>query len=174
MTDPEPVPAPSAHSESPSSPRAQQEERVDAVARPLGSARHPEADAPTLQTTWRALQNAVRSRIAPEQFATWFRRAMLTHVDERVVRLAVQNPFTLEWIKSYYVGVIEESIVEVLGASRTLEFVVVPELMIPAAPDARADASGRRGEADAGGDRLTAEARGTSGDLPLLLRGLPI
>ena len=49
-----------------------------------------------------------------EQFATWFRRALLTHVDEKVVRLAVQNPFTLEWIKSYYVVVIEESIVEVL------------------------------------------------------------
>src|SRR5436190_9269099 len=159
MTDPEPVPAPSAHSESPSSPRAQQEERDDAVARPLGAARHSAQDAPSLQGTWRALQNAVRSRIAPEQFATWFRRAMLTYVDDKVVRLAVQNPFTLEWIKSYYVGVIEESIVEVIGHPRTLEFVVVPELMIPAAADVRTDASGRRGEADAGGDRLTAEAR---------------
>jgi chromosomal replication initiator protein len=153
MTDPEPVPAPSAHSESTSSSRAQHEERAEAGVRPLGSARL------SLPETWRALQNAVRSRIAPEQFATWFRRAMLTHVDDKVVRLAVQNPFTLEWIKSYYVGVIEESIVEVIGHPRTLEFVVVPELMIPAAVDARTDAAGRRGEADAGGDRLTAEAR---------------
>ncbi|MBL8858484.1 MAG: chromosomal replication initiator protein DnaA [Planctomycetes bacterium] len=91
---------------------------------------------------WRLVQNAVRARVAPEQFATWFRRATLDHVDEARVRLAVQNQFTREWIQSYYTRVIEEAIVEVLGSSRALEFVVNSELVLfnPVATPSPSDA----------------------------------
>jgi chromosomal replication initiator protein len=142
MTDSEPVPASSARP------------LEDAVSRETAAAR-PLVPRPSLADTWRELQNAVRSRIAPEQFATWFRRALLVHADDKTVRIAVQNPFTHEWIKSYYLGVIEESIVQVLGASRTLEFVVVPELLIATT----LDSGQKRAEADAKGERNGAEAR---------------
>jgi chromosomal replication initiator protein len=166
MTDPEPVPAPSTRSENADPqhdlhevrPEKAHDARRDPHGVPQGP-RHPAQQARSTQETWRALQSAVRSRVAPEQFATWFRRAMLTHVDDRVVRLAVQNPFTLEWLKSYYVPIIEESIVEVLGQPRTLEFVVVPELLIPATIETRSDAGAKRGDAAPSSEKPPAAAR---------------
>ena len=130
MHEIEPVPATS------SRPSAAADARSgDAAPTPRSLAAAPAATpAPASGTAnsdlWRLIQNAVRARVAPEQFATWFRRTTLDHVDEALVRLAVQNTFTREWIQSYYKAVIEAAIVEVLGSARTLEFVVNPELVL--------------------------------------------
>ena len=130
MHEIEPVPATS------SRPSAAADARSgDAAPTPRSLAAAPAATpAPASGTAnsdlWRLIQNAVRARVAPEQFATWFRRTTLDHVDEALVRLAVQNTFTREWIQSYYKAVIEAAIIEVLGSARTLEFVVNPELVL--------------------------------------------
>jgi chromosomal replication initiator protein len=78
---------------------------------------------------WRALQSAVRARVQPEQFETWFRRAALAHVDDTVLRIAVQNGFTRDWLTSYYRGIIDQAVQQVLGGPRTVEFTIDPELL---------------------------------------------
>jgi chromosomal replication initiator protein len=113
--------------------------------------------------SWRALQHAVRARIDPQQFATWFTRAGLAAVDEDLVRIAVQNPFTRDWIHAYYRGVLADSIVEVFGAPRRLEFVVDPELVVPAAT-----AEMMRGGAQATGqDELSRTVSSQGGPSPM-------
>lgn len=73
------------------------------------------APSPALADLWRTLQNAIRARVQPEQFETWFRRATLVHADGEQVRLAVQNGFTRDWLTSYYRDVLDQAIQQTLG-----------------------------------------------------------
>jgi chromosomal replication initiator protein len=72
----------------------------------------------------------------PEQFETWFRRAALASVDGEVLRIAVQNTFSRDWLRTYYGDVLAESAREVLHGTRRVEVTVDPELLLllPAAP----------------------------------------
>lgn len=79
---------------------------------------------------WSTLQSAIRARIQPEQFETWFRRALLVHVDGELVRIAVQNTFTRDWLVSYYRGVLEQAVAQTFGAPLRVEFVIDPELIV--------------------------------------------
>ncbi len=105
----------------------------------LSNVQRPEAAAPVprLGELWLALQNAVRARIQPEQFETWFRHAALLHVDEQVVRLAVQNSFARDWLNTYYLEMLGQAVHATLKGTRRIEFEVDPELVIsPAAEPA--------------------------------------
>ncbi|MBK7878745.1 MAG: chromosomal replication initiator protein DnaA [Planctomycetes bacterium] len=88
-----------------------------------------------LAELWRTLQNAIRARVQPEQFETWFRRATLVHADAEQVRLAVQNGFTRDWLTSYYRDVLDQAVQQTLGGPRRVEFVVDPELIVRASRD---------------------------------------
>lgn len=104
----------------------------------------PEVNPPELQETaapallnkeqlgdvWTKLRSAIRGRIQPEQFETWFRRADLESVGEERLCIAVQNGFSRDWLNSYYRDVIEESAQQVLARKLKVEFRVDHELTI--------------------------------------------
>ncbi len=100
----------------------------------LSPAAAPEGS--TKAALWEDLQRAIRSRMKPEQFETWFRRAALASVDADVLRIAVQNTFSRDWLRTYYSEVLAESAREVLREPRRVEVTVDPELLLalPAAP----------------------------------------
>lgn len=81
---------------------------------------------------WRTLQSAIRSRIQPEQFETWFRRATLVQADEELVRIAVQNTFSRDWLLTYYRDVVEVAVAQTFGSARRVEIVIDPELVVRA------------------------------------------
>lgn len=103
----------------------------------LSNAQRPEiaSRGPRLDELWLALQNAVRARIQPEQFETWFRRASLIHADDQTVRLAVQNTFTRDWLNSYYGDMLSDAVQATFNGPRQIEFSVDPELVVSAGPD---------------------------------------
>ncbi|MFN0243301.1 MAG: chromosomal replication initiator protein DnaA [Planctomycetota bacterium] len=85
---------------------------------------------------WHALQSAIRSRVQPEQFETWFRRAALVLADDTHIRIAVQNDFSRDWLLSYYRETLAEAIQVVFKSAREIQITVDPELLIPAADSA--------------------------------------
>ncbi len=89
--------------------------------------RHCESQLPQ---HWENLQRAIRDRVQADQFETWFRRASLIHLDERTVRIAVQNGFTRDWLNTYYKEILDRAVAFVFGSGRRLEFAVDPELMV--------------------------------------------
>jgi chromosomal replication initiator protein len=96
---------------------------------------HGERRTGSLEELWSALQSAVRTRVQPGQFETWFRRAALVHADGEVVRIALQDGFSRGWLDSYYREVIEQAAKEISGSPRRVEFVVDPEAVArPARP----------------------------------------
>ncbi len=83
---------------------------------------------PDLSDLWNGLLHAIRNRMQPEQFATWFGRANLVGFDDQQLEIAVLNEFTQEWILKYHRPAIEAAILSVLGTKRTLVISVDPEL----------------------------------------------
>ncbi len=95
----------------------------------------PSSDGASKEALWDRLQRAVRSRMKPEQFETWFRRAALVSCDEQLVRIAVQNTFSRDWLRTYYTGILNDAVREVLREPRRVEVTVDPELLLqPPAP----------------------------------------
>jgi len=82
----------------------------------------------SLDDIWTSFRSAVRSKVQPEQFEAWFRRAALVSVDDQVMRLAVQNNFAREWLENYYREKLEAAAREVLKGARRIEISVDPEL----------------------------------------------
>jgi len=91
----------------------------------------PTADRAELASAWEAICAEIRSRIQPELFETWFRRAALVELRDDLVAVAVQNAFARDWLERYHRGVIEESVQESLGRAATVELRVDPELALP-------------------------------------------
>ncbi|MEZ5975048.1 MAG: DnaA/Hda family protein [Planctomycetota bacterium] len=77
---------------------------------------------------WNTLLAAIRSRMQPEQFATWFSRAALIRLDDEVAEIAVLNDFARDWIQAYHRSAIEAAVQEVIGTPRRLKLTVDPEL----------------------------------------------
>ncbi len=87
----------------------------------------------SLEVLWRELQHAIRARVEPAQFATWFQRAALVHADDEVLRFGVQNDFSREWLERYYAEPLALAARETFGSARRIEVVVVPELALSTA-----------------------------------------
>lgn len=95
---------------------------------------------------WEKLLGAIRFRMQPEQFATWFSRAALVRVDDEALEIAVMNDFARDWIQSYHVSAVEAAIAEVFGGKRRVVFTVDPELAKATIKNQVLTASGRAQE----------------------------
>ncbi|MBK7642664.1 MAG: chromosomal replication initiator protein DnaA [Planctomycetes bacterium] len=100
----------------------------------------PSPEDPSKDALWDGLQRAIRSRMKPEQFETWFRRAALASFDADVVRIAVQNTFSRDWLRTYYGDLLADSAREVFHDARRVEVLVDPELLLRRAPPPQAPA----------------------------------
>lgn len=81
-----------------------------------------------LADAWLVLSSAIRERIQPEQFETWFRRAALVHLEDARVVLAVQNNFSRDWLRNYYLDALQGAVTATFGGERRVEIEVDPEL----------------------------------------------
>ena len=134
---------------------------------PVGPAARNSSKA-ALEEDWTRLRAAVRERLQPEQFETWFRRAALRLHDGERVRIAVQNAFSRDWLQTYYLDVLEDAVRSAFGGRRRVEFEVDEELTVsgrrvpPPAPEAD---RGRNGSprSNGGPRRARAGANGSNG-----------
>jgi chromosomal replication initiator protein len=87
---------------------------------------------------WLRVQEALRARIVPEQFDTWFLQARLLVADgpegDLDVSLAVLNTYTCDWISKYYSQAVESAVQSVLGQRCRVRITVDPEATVPPAP----------------------------------------
>jgi chromosomal replication initiator protein len=87
---------------------------------------------------WAQVQEALRARIVPEQFDTWFLQARLLVVEgpdkTPDVSLAVLNSYTCDWISKYYSPAVESAVQSVLGQKCRVKITVDPEATVPPAP----------------------------------------
>ncbi len=115
----------------PSQDDGEQVQSPSAHASAAPSAAHSEAppsQGEAIGALWERLLGAIRFRMQPEQFATWFSRADLVRAEEDTLEIAVMNDFARDWIQSYHLSAVEAAITEVFGSKRRVIFTVDPEL----------------------------------------------
>jgi chromosomal replication initiator protein len=128
----------------------------------------------SLEDRWAAIQRAVRALVQPGQYETWFRRAVLVHADDEIVRIALLDNFSRGWLDTYYREVLERAVAEGFGSPRRVELLVDPEAVarpgapaLPAGPASNDLADPAPAFPDAGLDAATKQGLLLSSDLGL-------
>lgn len=76
---------------------------------------------------WEAVLERIEKRVRRQQFETWFRSICPLEAAPGRLELAVPNRFYKEWLETYYVPVIRESVVDITGAEPEIVFTVDPQ-----------------------------------------------
>ncbi|MFT4538915.1 MAG: chromosomal replication initiator protein [Planctomycetota bacterium] len=120
-------------------------------------------DPAALLELWFHLQDAIRARVEPEQFETWFRRAALRRVGGGEIVVAVQNAFARDWLENYYRKIMEQSVEAVLGVVHTLRLEVDEELVIEKRAQERAVGPEASADTDTSATATTNRRQGAGG-----------
>ncbi|MED6335724.1 MAG: chromosomal replication initiator protein DnaA [Planctomycetota bacterium] len=99
-----------------------------------GAALESEAD-----KAWQKILAALRETVQAEQYETWFRRSAVVRCDDKDLVLAVQNSFSRDWMRNYYVPALESAARSALGGPRRVLIEVDPERVLAAAPPPAAE-----------------------------------
>ncbi len=77
---------------------------------------------------------ALKELVSERKFDLWFSglRVVSDHVES--LDLAVQNPFHHEWIKTYYMDVLQKAVEQIAGADRSFQLLVEDAAPAPSAP----------------------------------------
>ncbi len=114
---------------------------------------------------WERIGAAIEPEVGAHAFARWFADITLLRADEQTLALSVPNNIYQLWIETNYMPLLQAAIVEVLGATRQIQFAAAegsdapPEGAAPRAlPDGKAssfsqaaEASEAEGAANSGG-----------------------
>jgi chromosomal replication initiator protein len=107
----------------------------------------PVGSSNSLKDLWERLQDLLRARIKPEQFAVWFHRAALVSADGERVVLAVQNEFSRNWLRTHYDEILHSAAGELIpGQEPRVEVVVDSERFLAQLPAARSALPARPAE----------------------------
>src|SRR5438552_15722682 len=77
------------------------------------------------QTTrlWEQVLEAVKHRLgSPQAFDTWFRPIVPKEISPQNVDLEVPNPFFVDWIHQHHLGILSQSLAEILGERPEIRF----------------------------------------------------
>lgn len=83
-------------------------------------------------TTWNAVLESIRSRISPQQFATWFQHLQAQSDDGDALIIRVPNRFFKEWLSENYLDIIRAAIADATGNSPNITFTIDESITIGA------------------------------------------
>ncbi|MBI3756040.1 MAG: chromosomal replication initiator protein DnaA [Deltaproteobacteria bacterium] len=67
----------------------------------------------TTSDTWKNCLETIKGQISSQHFNTWFKPIVVTGINETSLELEVPNRFFLEWLKDYYLPLIQEVLAKV-------------------------------------------------------------
>ena len=72
---------------------------------------------------WDRVLGKIESRVNAHSFRTWFRPTQLVSEDASTLRIRVPNSWFAEWLKTNYLGVIQDILREIERAELAVQFV---------------------------------------------------
>lgn len=84
--------------------------------------------------SWPQILGCIRKRITPQQYATWFRHLKASQPADDEINIRVPNRFFKEWLAQNYLGVIRESIEEVMGSQPSIAFIIDENILLQETP----------------------------------------
>ncbi|MDD5350274.1 MAG: chromosomal replication initiator protein DnaA [Chthoniobacteraceae bacterium] len=73
---------------------------------------------------WKHIADAIRPEVSGDTFQRWFKAIQLLAADETQITLRVPNNIYQLWIETNYMGLLQSSILKVLGSPRKVRFTI--------------------------------------------------
>ncbi|XHR28982.1 MAG: chromosomal replication initiator protein DnaA [Chthoniobacteraceae bacterium] len=73
---------------------------------------------------WKHIADAIRPEVSGDTFQRWFKAIALLAADENQITLRVPNNIYQLWIETNYMGLLQSSLVKVLGSPRKVNFTI--------------------------------------------------
>ena len=80
---------------------------------------------------WKHIADAIRPEVSADTFQRWFKALQLLQADESKITLRVPNNIYQLWIETNYMGLLQSSILKVLGSPRKVHFTICESLERP-------------------------------------------
>ena len=77
---------------------------------------------------WKHIADAIRPEVSGDTFQRWFKALQLLQADESKITLRVPNNIYQLWIETNYMGLLQASILKVLGSPRKVHFTICESL----------------------------------------------
>ncbi|MCX6967530.1 MAG: chromosomal replication initiator protein DnaA [Verrucomicrobia bacterium] len=77
---------------------------------------------------WKHIADAIRPEVSGDTFQRWFKALQLLQADESSITLRVPNNIYQLWIETNYMGLLQASILKVLGTPRKVHFTICESL----------------------------------------------
>jgi len=77
-----------------------------------------------LALIWNHIADAIRPEVSGDTFQRWFKAIQLLGADEAQITLRVPNNIYQLWIETNYMGLLQSSILKVLGSPRKVRFTI--------------------------------------------------
>ena len=77
---------------------------------------------------WKHIADAIRPEVSGDTFQRWFKALQLLQADESQITLRVPNNIYQLWIETNYMGLLQASILKVLGSPRKVHFTICESL----------------------------------------------
>jgi chromosomal replication initiator protein len=77
-----------------------------------------------LALIWKHIADAIRPEVSGDTFQRWFKAIQLLGADEAQITLRVPNNIYQLWIETNYMGLLQSSILKVLGSPRKVRFTI--------------------------------------------------
>jgi len=73
---------------------------------------------------WKHIADAIRPEVSGDTFQRWFKAIQLLGADETQITLRVTNNIYQLWIETNYMGLVQASVLKVLGSPRKINFTI--------------------------------------------------
>jgi chromosomal replication initiator protein len=84
---------------------------------------------------WKHIADAIRPEVSADTFQRWFKALQLLQADESKITLQVPNNIYQLWIETNYMGLLQASILKVLGSPRQVHFTICDSVGRQEAPE---------------------------------------
>ena len=107
---------------------------------------------------WKHIADAIRPEVSGDTFQRWFKALQLLQADEAKITLRVPNNIYQLWIETNYMGLLQASILKVLGSPRKVNFTICDSLEREETPEESSGKGATRSAAATAGKAASQEA----------------
>lgn len=79
----------------------------------------------TLEDTWGACLDFIRSKISPQSFSTWFKPVVPLKISDSQLTIQVPSRFFYEWIDEHFRDIVDQALYETFGKPTKLNYSVL-------------------------------------------------
>lgn len=76
---------------------------------------------------WQQTLSVIQTKISKPSYDTWFKSTKVIHADDTQLTILAPNEFVRDWLESKYMQLIRNTLIEMTGESRDIQFVIEPE-----------------------------------------------